>query len=208
MKRLSLVLVAGLAAACIAPKAPPLRGELAPARLPRLEMPALHRKLIFKWTYRDVDYSFHGDGAARIAPPDSVRLDFFIDGGLGGGFATLIGDELTTPGPDFVTKMLPPSPMLWAALGRLRAPALADTVVRIDGDTTRADIGHDPRWRAAIVAGSLRGLDVIEGDRLSQSLARTTTGDARYQHYRGKRTLELTITRVDTVPDFDASIWH
>ena len=39
-----------------------------------------------------------GEGVARIASPDSVRMDFFLGGGLGSGAAVLIGDSLSGPG--------------------------------------------------------------------------------------------------------------
>ncbi|MDQ6830991.1 MAG: hypothetical protein M3081_19175, partial [Gemmatimonadota bacterium] len=81
-------------------------------------------------------------------------------------------------------------------------------VVRIDGDTTRADIGKTPRWRVTFVGEALRSLELIDGDRIVQSLQRDASGTARYQHYRGRRKLELTITRVDTVSNFDSAIWH
>ncbi len=194
--------------ASCSPKAPPLRGALAPNRLPSGELPHIRRKLVFQFVYQDANFTFRGDGAARIAPPDSARLDFFLNGGLGSGFALLIGDSLATPGADFVRDLLPPPGLLWAALGRLRVPAVPDTVVRIDADTTRADIGTAPRWRAAFVGDALRSLDLIDGDRIVQSLQRDASGSARYQHFRGRRKLELTITRVDTVPNFDSAIWH
>jgi hypothetical protein len=155
-----------------------------------------------------VNYTFKGEGVARVSPPDSVRLDFFLDNGIGGGYATLVGDDISAPGPDFVRSLLPPAPMLWAALGRLAVPAAADTAVRIDGDTTRADIGKDPRWRVALVNRDIRAVDLIHGENLEQSLSRTASGDVRYEHRTAHRLLELNITRVDTTSAFDSAIWH
>src|SRR5918912_245572 len=91
-----------------APKAPPLRGTVVPARLPDTELPPVHRRLVFQWSYADNDFRMRGEGVARVAPPDSARLDFFVGGGLGGGRAFLIDDDLRTAGEDRVQKLLPP----------------------------------------------------------------------------------------------------
>jgi hypothetical protein len=197
-----------LTAASCGPKVDPLSGTVAPARLPRTELPAINQRIRFSWKYEDLDLRGRGDGVARIAPPDSVRLDLFLAGGNAGGRAVLIDDDLRAPGGPMVRSFLPPPPMLWAALGRLHIPPTADTAVRVDGDTTRADIGRDPRWRVTFVAGDLRRLELIEGDRLQQWMERTPHRSVTYRHLRANRALDLTIVRVDTVPGFDATIWR
>jgi hypothetical protein len=197
-----------LAVTGCAPKVSPLRGSPAPARLPTAELPPGYRKVVFTWSYRDPDFALRGDGVARIAPPDSVRLDFFIGGGLGGGWATLIGDDVRTSGQSSVRKILPPPPLLWATLGRLRLPVLPDTTVRVDGDTLRADIGRDPRWRSTFVNERLRRLELIDGDRLEQRVLRDTSGNVRYDHPSRRRTLQLWVKRVEPVSDLDVAIWR
>ena len=58
-----------------------------------------------------------GEGVARIAPPDSARLDFFVNG-EGTGHALLIGDQIRLQsGQGAMRDFLPPAPLLWAALG-------------------------------------------------------------------------------------------
>jgi hypothetical protein len=197
-----------LTAASCGPKVDPLSGTVAPARLPRTELPAINQRIRFSWRYEDLDLRGRGDGVARIAPPDSVRLDLFLAGGNAGGRAVLIDDDLRAPGGPMVRSFLPPPPMLWAALGRLHVPPTVDTSVRVDGDTTRADIGRDPRWRVTFVGGDLRRLELIEGDRLQQWMERTPHRSVTYRHLRANRALDLTIVRVDTVPGFDATIWR
>lgn len=197
-----------LTAASCGPKVDPLSGTVAPARLPPTELPPINQRIRFSWKYEDLDLRGRGDGVARIAPPDSVRLDLFLAGGNAGGRAVLIDDELRAPGGPMVRSFLPPPPMLWAALGRLHIPPTADTSVRVDGDTTRADIGRDPRWRATFVGGDLRRLELIQGDRLQQWMERTPHRAVTYRHLRANRALDLTIVRVDTVPGFDATIWR
>ena len=196
-----------LAAAC-GPKVGPLAGTIAPARLPRTDLPPVKQRIRFTWNYSEHDLRGRGDGVARVAPPDSVRLDLFLAGGNSGGRAVLIDDELRAPGGAMVRSFLPPPPMLWAALGRLHLPPATDTAVRVDGDTVRADIGRDPRWRVTFVGRDLRRLELIHGDRLQQWVERTADHKVTYRHLRANRALDLNIVRVDTVPGFDATIWR
>ena len=207
-----LLLAAGFAtlltgAAC-GPRVAPLGGTIAPARLPPTALPPVNQRIRFTWAYEDLDLRGRGDGVARVAPPDSVRLDLFLAGGNSGGRAVLIDDDLRAPGGLMIRSFLPPPPMLWAALGRLHIPALADTSVRVDGDTTRADIGRDPRWRVTFVGHELTRLELIHGDRLQQWMERAPHRTVTYRHLRANRALELTIVRIDTVPRFDATIWR
>ncbi|NUQ19864.1 MAG: hypothetical protein HOQ09_02775 [Gemmatimonadaceae bacterium] len=198
--------VLGLGAACV-PKAPPLAGGPAPAVVPRLELPAGHTRFVFGWSYEDPDMRGRGDGAIRAAAPDSARLDLFIAGGLGGATAVLIGDQLRAPGPDAVRKMVPPPPLLWAALGRLAVPPAADTVARLDGDTLRIDIGRGSVWRVTVAGGTLKRLERIDDGRIVQSVRRADDRHVRYYDASARRSLDFTITSVDHNVDFDASIW-
>ncbi|MGH7624907.1 MAG: hypothetical protein ACREOJ_06290 [Gemmatimonadaceae bacterium] len=191
-----------------APKAPPLAGAVVPATIPRTALPPVHRTIVFQWSFTDDNVRVRGDGAARVAPPDSVRLDFFVANGMGSGYALLVGDSVRTPSGDAVRRYLPPVPLLWAALGRLAVPAAPDTAARVDGDTLRVEIGHDPGWRATFVDRQLGRLEVVDGGRIPQWLTRSSTGSVRYEYSRARRALQLTIERVDTVPAFDAKIWR
>jgi hypothetical protein len=165
--------------------------------------------MVFGWEYVDDDLRARGDGAARVAPPDSVRLDLFLGGAVGGGGeAVLIGGVLSTPRNDNIRRYLPPVPLLWAALGRVHLPPAPDTVARIDGDTLRIEIGRSPAWRATYVARELRRLDVIDGGRIQQWVTRDSAGHVHYEHARPRRRLDLTIVRVDTVASFDPAIWR
>lgn len=205
---LIIALAVTLTAAACGPRIAPLGSTVAPARLPRTELPPVNQRIRFTWTYEDLDVRGRGDGVARVAPPDSARLDLFLAGGNAGGRAVLIADDLRAPGGTMVRSFLPPPPMLWAALGRLHIPPAADTSVRVDGDTTRADIGQDPRWRVTFVGQELRRLELIQGDRLQQWMERVPHRTVTYRHLRANRALDLTVTQVDTVPRFDATIWR
>jgi hypothetical protein len=198
---MALVLIA------CAPRAGSLSGTPAPARFPTTELPRGHRRMVFRWEYVDQALAAKGEGVARISAPDSVRLDFFLDGGLGGGFAILIRDSLSTPGGDDVRRYLPPVPLLWAALGRLAVPAVGDTVAKVDGGALRADIGHNPTWRVTFVGDRLTRLERIVDGRRLEWVARNGA-QVRYQNERSSRSLTLRISTTDEAPPFDPTIWR
>jgi hypothetical protein len=207
----TLVLLGAVAVAGCTPRprAGALAGAPAPARLPRVDLPAAPQQIVFRWRYAEVDgFNSKGEGVARTAAPDSARLDFFLDGGFGRGWAILLGDQLNIPGPDFVRRFIPPAPMLWAAVGRLALPQARDTTARVSGDTLRADIGIDPVWRVTFVGNRLARVDHIEGGRVVEWFTRSPEGAVRYVNEGGRRSLELDITRVQEVPGHDAAIWR
>ena len=113
-----------------------------------------------------------GEGAIRTASPDSARLDLFLNSGVAVGRATLIGDKLTATNQAQVERVLPPAPMLWAALGRLAIPALPDTVVTIEGDVVHADIGRPAVWRVTLKGNRLMQLARLSGGRIAEVVTR------------------------------------
>jgi hypothetical protein len=189
------------------PSAAPLKGVLAPDRsLPPISLASGHRHIIFRWDYQEGDIAARGDGSIRTAAPDSARLDFFLGGGLGAGGAVLIGDSLRTPHANLARRYIPPAPLMWAALGRLAIPPLADTVVRVDGELTRADIGRPLQWRVAIKGDTLVELDHVSDGKITESLTRDAAGTMTFQAPGARRTLRLTVIREEP-GSFDASIW-
>ena len=194
------------AISCV-PSAAPLKGVLAPDRsLPSLSLPLGHRHLVFKWDYQEGEIAARGDGSVRTAAPDSARLDCFLGGGLGAGAAVLIGDSLRSPHAELARRYIPPSPMMWAALGRLAIPPLPDTVVRVDGDLLRADVGNPVQRRVGIRGDTLVELQHISGGKITESLTRGVNGLLTYEKPGARRRLELTFLR-DQPGSFDASIW-
>jgi hypothetical protein len=202
-----IVLSVVVAAVACAPRAAPLVGAPTPARLPAAQLSGSQR-LVFRWELDDGSLRYRGEGVARVTAPDSARLDFFLDGGMGGGTAYLIGDDVDAPGGDLVRRLLPPPPLLWAALGRLAVPPASDTVARLSSDTLRADIGHDPTFRATFTDGGLRRLERIDGGRRQEWGAISADSTIDYRHEAARRRLHLAITRVERVEGFDASIWE
>jgi hypothetical protein len=205
--QLAVGALVALGAAC-APRARPLVGAAVPeVALPSTALPARPQRVVFRWRYEEAEgFNARGEGVARLAPPDSGRLDFFVDGGFGGGYAVLIGDRVSAPGGDMVRRLIPPAPLLWAALGRLAVPAGRDTTVRAAGDTLRADIGADPTWRSTFVGARLVRLERIDGGRIQEWVQRDSS-TVRYRHEGDRRGLALEVQRTETVDGFPASIW-
>src|SRR3954469_17578837 len=205
MKRSLLLLL--VVAGCAQPLKP-LTGVPAPDRaLPPLSIPSGHRQVVFKWDYQEGDIAARGDGSVRTASPDSARLDFFLGGGLGAGAAVLIGDSLRSPHAELAKRYIPPTPMMWAALGRLAIPALADTVVRLDGDILRADIGRPIQWRIGIRADTLLSLQHISDGKIIESVTRRANNEVVYEKPGSRRRLSITVLR-EQPGSFDATIWR
>jgi hypothetical protein len=221
-----LALAALALTGCLPPRALPLRGALSsPHALPTsaATLAVGYHRIRFRWQLKESQFSAKGDGAARAAFPDSARFDFVASGPLGGsGVALLFDDTLVAPGGKGVRKYLPPTPFLWAALGRLAVPPASDTVVRVDGDTVRADIGRLSQdgeltgsgadsatiWRVAFAGGELASLARLSGGRVRGTVVRDLArGRIKYDD-GGHRSLTLTQVRIEAVPAFDLSVWN
>jgi len=211
----ALVMLLGGQVACSVPRVAPLTGIPSSLSLPQTPLPPGHQTIVFRWTFSDRLFGARGDGAARVAPPDSARLDFFADGGLGGGYAIVLGDSIYTPGGDQARRYLPPVPLLWAAFGTLRLVGL-DTLLRVDGDTLRADILSDTLspasrttfWRVAFVGRVLTRVERVDGGRLVEFVERVDSAQVRYRHNAARRSLGLTIQNVTKGVAFDPTIWQ
>jgi hypothetical protein len=118
----------------------------------------------------------------------------------------LIGDSLRVRRRELVEKYLPPIPLLWAALGRLAIPALPDTVVRLDGEVLRANVGRPLEWRIAVRGDSLVELIHVSEGRITELLSRAGGKVITYEAPAARRRLRLTILH-DEIGSFDASIW-
>lgn len=195
-------------AGCAPPRVAALPGVPVPVeRVPKGTLEEGRRKIVFQWELHDGDITARGDGVARIASPDSVRLDFFLGGGFGGGAAVLIGDSLRIPGPDLVRNLVPPRALLWAALGHFDVPAERDTAVRVDGGLLRADIGAPVHWRATFRGDTLTRLERVDGGRLQEWVERTGAQRVLYHNEAARRSLSLVIQGSDAAAPFDPSIW-
>ncbi len=189
------------------PRLGPLRGTPVPARFPITTLGNHHRRIVFRWELNGPDLVARGEGAVRAAPPDSARFDFFLAGGSGSGAAVLVGDDLRLPRGDAAADFVPPPALLWAALGRLALPPVADTVARLDGTTLRADIGRPVQWRVTFDGPSLSRLEHVRDGRVLEWLTRTPDGHIRYHVESDRRTLDLVITTSADTGPFDDTLW-
>jgi hypothetical protein len=197
-------------AACRPPRLTPLTGDLvAPTRLPRAAMAPGHHRIVFNWEVSQYTMSTKGEGAARVASPDSARLDFFLNGGIYAGAVVLVGDSLRTPPTgDSPAGLIPSSTLLWAALGRVALPNLPDTVIRVEGVTLRADIGRPVAWRLSFHGDSLFRVERVQGDRVAEWVDRSDPSHIKYRNEGARRTVQLTITKSEDGGEFDAAIWR
>jgi len=199
--------LAGLVAC--AQRIQPLTG-VAPANsvLPQFDLPPTPEKLTFNWELNDNSMVARGDGVARLGPPDHARVDLFLGGGFGGAAgAVLVGDSLIVPPGARGLDLVPPAPLLWAALGRLAVPAVSDTVIRVSGDTLRASLGDPVAWRITAINGQLVRLERISSGRIVEWVERNPGKKVRYE-LSGRRSLVLDIQNQQPVAQFDASIWR
>lgn len=209
----SLSLLAGLGAALAvsgcAPRIHPMPG-VAPSSsvLPPFELAPMPRKITFKWEIDDDPIVARGDGVARLGPPDHARVDLFLGGGFGAAAAAvLVGDSLIVPPGARGVDMIPPAPLLWAALGRLALPPVSDTIIRVSGDTLRASLGDPVQWRLTAISGDLTRVERVSGDRIVEWVDRVPGKKVRYE-LSGRRSLVLDIEVQQSVAPFDASIWR
>jgi hypothetical protein len=165
-----------------------------------------HQIIVFKWEFHEDQFTARGEGAARIAPPDSARLDLALEGGFASGQAFVFGNTVVAKVP-LAARVVPPAALFWGALGHLAVPA-GDTTVRVTGDTVRADVVRgDTTFRAAYTDGRLIRLERISGGRIVERVDRDTDGVVRYRQLAARRSLDLTVVRRSDASPFDAAIW-
>jgi hypothetical protein len=203
-----VVLIALLPAAC-AQRIHALPGvEPANATLPSFALPQIPQKITFRWELNDNSIVARGDGVARLEAPDHARVDLFLGGGFGAAAAAvLVGDSLIVPPNSNGRDLVPPAPLLWAALGRLALPPVSDTIIRVVGDTLRASLGNPVQWRITSVAGALTRVERVSGNRIVEWVQRDPGNQTRYE-LSGSRSLVLDIETQQPVAPFDPSIWR
>jgi hypothetical protein len=205
-----IILTLGLAlpmGCASAPRAGPLTGVPVATSVPDTRLRHGYRRIVFGWEYKERVFSAKGDGVARIAPPDSVRIDLFLQNGAYAGFVVMIADSLTRVAQDEARRSLPPPPLLWAALGVVRVTA-ADTIARQDGDTLRVQIGGEPAWRLAFSSRMLGRMERIAAGKIEQTVERGDSTRIVYRQPGAGRSLVLTVRGFIAETGFDAAIWR
>ena len=190
-----------------APRAGPLTGVPYAGGVPDTRLAPGYRRMVFGWEYKERLGSGRGDGVARIAGPDSVRIDLFLENGNSAGFVILIADSLAALAQDEARKSLPPVPLLWASLGVVRVIS-PDTTARQDGDTLRVEVGQNPIWRMAYASRRLARMERITGGRIEETVERGDTTRIVYRQPGAGRSLVLTIRQIIPETGFDAAIWR
>jgi hypothetical protein len=190
----------------------------------RASLPTTPTLIRFRWRYQDERVKYAGRGTARIAPPDSLRFDYVGPLGLGSGAAVVIGDSVAWADPEKNFRSLVPAiPMLWAAFGMVRPPAMDAVVLgaRV-ADSTRL-------WRFAqpedtldyVVTGSAGRESLLEAEwrRRGKIVARSRSQfdtTARSLHPAGARVdfpeasarFELTVVAIDTAAVIPPAQWR
>ena len=175
--------------------------------------------LRFRWRYRDERRSGGGRGTARLAPPDSLRVDWAAVLGLASGAAVVVGDSLlwADPKENFPTSIPPAVQLAWTALGVIRPPL---TTMAVSGgrDSTRTV------WRYAdgrdTIDFRLQATDprTLESewrrDQHVMARSRTVLGPAglpqsvRVDVPERPARFELTFVAVDTMATFPPALWR
>ncbi len=169
------------------------------------------------WWYRTEQGAAAGGRASiRVVPPDSLRFDYRGPFGQSGN-AAIVGDSAlwVNAGDDFAG-LVTFAPLLWTALGLPQAPpdsAAVFSLVGDDflawryilaGDTLDFVLGGDPprsllaemRRRGQILGQVMVELDTLTG----------LATQAQIDFWNVTR-FELTVRSVDTLANFDATIW-
>ena len=173
----------------------------------------------FKWRYEDRKLNGAGRATARVAPPDSVRLDYAATLGLSSGAGVVVGDSVLWADPNQdVRSFIRGAPVFWALLGTARPPAAG---VAVSGGMVGSREQPHQAWRYATGADTLtyvtggQALDV-EWRNGSTVVARSHTeldehgwpARAQVQFPESGARFELTVVSVDTTVVVPAALWR
>lgn len=178
--------------------------------------PAEPLQIQFAWTLREREARFSGEGAARVQPRYSGRLDLFGPRGESYLSASIQDSELRLP-PGTPEDVLPPPALLWAALGVLYPPTGASLVATSTdpaGETRLEYARGDERWRFRLQDDMLRyaewqnGADGRRTVELEGDTGSGLPGRALYRDWIAFRELELTLQNVEEVDAFPEDIFR
>lgn len=128
------------------------------AALAARTVPAEREVLRIRWRSDDGRIALAGQGAVRVAPPDSLRVDVAVRLGVGRATLILAGEHVAAEPREIVEQVLPDRFALWAALGVIRVPEGVDAVARLED-------GARTLWRASAEGGRTTTFE-LRGDTL------------------------------------------
>jgi len=173
-------------------------------------------RIDFTWQLNESGSRISGVGVARIEPPYRARLDLFLQNGETVVTAALVGDDLRLP-PGSPDDILPPPDLMWSTLGVFRPMGRARLVGgdRLEGQAARLRYRYEDgtELHYEVQDGSMRLLELLEGESVVEWVRLTHDGDDRYPRETTYRNLvdfrELKITRESVAPanPFDPAIF-
>jgi hypothetical protein len=183
--------------------------------------PARQRLIRFRWKYRDAGKSYAGRAAVRIAPPDSLRIDYAGPFNWGAGAALVVGDSTVWADPEKNFRSLVPAVrMLWAGLGIVRPPAPGAGVfgLALSGPDSariwRFVQGEDTldyrlaRGGARVLEAEWRRQGTVVARSRAELDVRAMPASARIDFPEGPARFEFTVGSVDTMVAFDSATWR
>jgi hypothetical protein len=177
--------------------------------------PAQRQIIRLGWRADDGRLQLSGNGAARVAPPDSLRADIAATLGLGRATVILAGDIAESQPASVVDQVLPDRFALWAALGIMRPPT---GIVRVE----RLEAGARIVWRVTdgsgkitifeLASGALVSVSREEGGRTTSQMRLTReNGEAKHASlvdFSRSLRLEIEITGREPSDAFSPETWR
>lgn len=215
-----IVSVAAVAASC-GPKRAAVLGPVSNVsgaatgleRGTRLEEPI---RIDFKWELNEAGSRLSGRGVARTEPPYRARLDLFLDDGESVLSAALVDDELRLPYGSR-DDILPPVDLIWGTLGVFRpvpnARLVAGERLGNGGERLRYRQVDGSELHYETDGGTLRSVEMFEGDDMVQWVRMESAGasrypaEATYRNLTAYRELKITRTALRPAAPFDPGIW-
>ncbi len=173
--------------------------------------------LRIRWRSDDGRITLSGAGAARVQPPDSMRVDLALRLGVARATVVLAGETVAAEPREVVERLLPDRFALWALLGAVRLP---DTLIAAEHLADAAGVAlwrfTDGRGRATtyrLRGDTLVGVTRERDGRVTAQLALWRDADGRIRRAQltdvlhGAR-FEVDITAREPSEPFDPQIWR